>query len=157
MNRETALPPGISIREAELSDAVLDTLIAFSKDWEKEDSCRGYRANTAEDIEGRRVFLAFDQDRPVGYLFGLTENTQKASSVMPAGTPCFEAEELYVLPAYRSRGIGAALFRTAAGAVRGEAAYITVSAAAKNWRAILHFYLEELGMEFWSARLFMKL
>ena len=26
-----------------------------------------------------------------------------------------------------------------------------------NWRAILHFYLEELGMEFWSARLFMKL
>ena len=99
MNRETALPPGISIREAELSDAVLDTLIAFSKAWEKEDSCRGYRANTVEDIEGRRVFLAFDQDRPVGYLFGLTENTQKASSVMPAGTPCFEAEELYVLPA----------------------------------------------------------
>ena len=34
---------------------------------------------------------------------------------------------------------------------------VTVSAAAKNWRAILHFYLEELGMEFWSARLFMKL
>ena len=57
MNRETALPPRISVREAELSDAVLDTLIAFSKAWEKEDSCRGYRANTAEDIAGRRVFL----------------------------------------------------------------------------------------------------
>ena len=145
------------IYEAVLDEALEHELIHLSRDWEAEDSCRGYRANTAEDIEGRRVFLAFDQDRPVGYLFGLTENTKNASSVMPAGTPCFEVEELYVLPAYRSRGIGAALFRAAAGAVRGEAAYITVSAAAKNWRAILHFYLEELGMEFWSARLFMKL
>ena len=48
------------------------------------------------------------------------------------------------------------LFRAAADAVREEAAYITLSTASKNWRAILHFYLEELHMEFWNARLFKK-
>ena len=82
---------------------------------------------------------------------------EKASSVMPAGTACFEVEELYVRPSFRSRGVGAALFRFAEEAVRGEAAYMMVSTATKNWRAILHFYLEELGMDFWSARLFKKI
>ena len=32
-----------------------------------------------------------------------------------------------------------------------------VSTATRNWRMILHFYLEELDMDFWSARLFKKL
>ena len=159
-HEKNPVPAGIVIRETELTEAVMDTLIAFSRDWEAEQSCYGYRANTAEDLEGRRVFLAYDTDagnKPVGYLFGLTETSRNASSVMPEGTACFEVEELYVVPACRSRGIGTALFRAAADAVRGEAAYITLSTATKNWRAILHFYLEELHMEFWNARLFMKL
>lgn len=29
--------------------------------------------------------------------------------------------------------------------------------ATRNWKAILHFYIEELGMEFWNARLFKKI
>jgi hypothetical protein len=31
-----------------------------------------------------------------------------------------------------------------------------LSTATKNWKAIFHFYLDELGMKFWSARLFKK-
>ena len=57
----------------------------------------------------------------------------------------------------RSRGFGSALFRFAEEAVRGEASYMMVSTATKNWRAILHFYLEELGMDFWNARLFKRI
>ena len=34
---------------------------------------------------------------------------------------------------------------------------IMLIAAAKNYRAILHFYIDELGMDFWSARLFKKI
>ena len=147
----------VSIREAPLTEELLERLIALSADWEAENSCRGYRRNTAADLEGNQIFLAEAESGILAYLFGHVEHTEKESSVMPAGTACFEVEELYVRPAFRSRGIGAALFRFAEGAVRDRAAYMMVSTATKNWRAILHFYLEELGMDFWSARLFKKI
>jgi len=145
------------IREVPLTDSVMETLIALSRDWEAENSCYGYRANGRSDIEGMRVFLAEDGGRTVGYLFGKPFRPEKAASIMPDGAPCFEVEELYVIPERRSQGLGRALFNAAAAAVKGEADYILLSTATKNWRAILHFYIDTLGMEFWSARLFMKL
>ena len=49
------------------------------------------------------------------------------------------------------------LFRFAEEAVKTEAEYIVLSTATKNWKAIFHFYLDELDMTFWSARLFKKI
>lgn len=148
---------GMCIREAALTPELTEELIALSVDWEAEQSCHGYRRNTASDIEGNRIFLLEEEGRILGYLFGHVEQAKQDSSVMKAGTACFEVEELYIRPESRSRGLGSALFRFAEEAVRGQADYIMLSTATKNWRAILHFYLEELGMEFWSARLFKKL
>ena len=109
------------IYETELTDRVLETLIAMSVEWEAEMSTFGYRANERADIR------------------------------------CFEVEELYVVPHHRSEGIGKALFSFAEKAVRDTADYMVLSTATKNWRAILHFYLEELDMEFWNARLFKRI
>ncbi len=146
-----------SMREASLTPELAEELIRLSGEWEAEDSCRGYRKNGIEDLEGRRIFLLEEQGRILAYLFGLAEKAKNCSSVMPEGTPCFEVEELYVRPDFRSRGLGAALFRHVEAALRDEAEYLTLSTATKNWRAILHFYLEELELSFWSARLFKKL
>ena len=63
----------------------------------------------------------------------------------------------YVIPARRSAGIGRKLFELASDEVRSEAEYMVLSTATKNWRAIFRFYLDELGMEFWSARLYKKI
>ncbi len=144
-------------REAELTDALLEKLIALSKDWEAENSCHGYRANARADIEGNRIFLAEEDGKILGYLFGSVRASERQSSVMPDGTAYFEVEELYVVPERRREGVGRALFAHAEDAVREEAAFILLSTATKNWRAILHFYLDELGMEFWSARLFKRI
>ena len=76
---------------------------------------------------------------------------------MADGTPCFEVEELYVVPERRSQGVGRALFEQVSQIVSAEAQYILLSTATKNWRAILHFYIDELGMTFWNARLYKKL
>ena len=146
----------VAIREAALTDAVIETLIALSRDWAAENSCHGYRVNSRESIEGRRVFLAEEGGRVVGYLFGKPFRAEKASSIMSQGSACFEVEELYVIPERRSRGIGGALMAALEAAVKGEAEYVTLSTATKNWRAILHFYIDEVGMEFWNARLFKK-
>ena len=147
----------MTIQETPLTDPVLSRLIALSRDWEAENSCYGYRANQRTDIEGNRIFLAEENGEVVGYLFGHAFRSENMRSVMPEGSACFEVEELYVVPALRSQGIGKALFQYAAEAVRAEADYIVLSTATKNWRAIFHFYLDELGMEFRSARLIKKI
>ena len=147
----------VSVREAENTPEVCGLLIALSEQWEQEGSCRGYRRNTEEDLSGRRIFLAYDGDRTVGYLFGIMEKAARSSSVMPEDTPYFELEELYVIPDRRSQGVGKQLFRFAEASLSGGTEWLMLSTASKNWKAVLHFYIDELGMEFWDARLFKKI
>lgn len=147
----------IRITEAELTEDVLNELIRMSEEWEAEQSCYGYRKNERTDIVGNRIFLACVGTVVAGYLFGHVEKSEKATSIMPDGTPFFEVEEIYVRPTYRGHGIGKQLFEYAEQAATGEAEYMMLSTATKNWKAILHFYIDELEMSFWSARLFKKI
>ena len=147
----------MTIREAVLDEKTLAVLIGFSEDWAAENSCYGYRPNEKSDIEGNRIFLAEEDGRAVGYLFGKVYPSKQMQAIMPEGTPDFEVEELYVVPERRSRGIGMKLFSYAEEAVKAEAEYMVLSTATKNWKAIFHFYLDELDMTFWSARLFKKI
>ena len=147
----------MTIREVNPDERMLAVLIGLSEDWAAENSCYGYRPNEKDDIEGNRIFLAEEDGRTVGYLFGKVLLSEQMKSIMPEGTPYFEVEELYVVPERRSGGIGMKLFRFAENAVKTEAEYMVLSTATKNWKAIFHFYLDELDMTFWSARLFKKI
>ena len=147
----------LAVRETPLTDELLSELICFSEDWEAEQSCHGYRKNERPDIEGERIFTAFAEGEMIGYLFGHMEKAKNSSSIMPEGTPYFEVEELYVVPEKRSQGIGAKLFGYTEEAVKADADYMVLSTATKNWKAVFLFYLDELDMTFWSARLFRKI
>ena len=147
----------MNIREVTVNEELVNTLIALSEAWEKENSCYGYRANTKEDIDGNRVFLAQEDGKVLGYLFGKVCASKNMTSIMPESTAYFEVEELYVIPSRRSEGIGKALFRYAEDALRCDARYMVLSTATKNWNAVFHFYLDELNMCFWSARLFKEI
>lgn len=148
----------MKIYEASPGDEVIEKLIAMSAHWEAENSCWGYRSNGRDDILGNRIFLAEQDGETLGYLLGHSEQAKRTSSVMPEGTPFFEIEELYVDAGHRSMGIGGALFRFAEQEAKASgAAYVMLSTATKNYKSILHFYIEELGMDFWSARLFKRL
>jgi hypothetical protein len=146
------------IYEAELNDELLKRLIDLSAEWEQEDISYGYRKNSREDIEPNRIFLASDGDEIIGYLLGHTEIAKRTSSVIKEGTPFFEIEELYVLPDRRSEGIGRVLFNFAEQKVKSEGLeYIMLSTSTKDYKSILHFYTDVMGMDFWNARLFKKL
>ena len=149
-------PENIRIFETDLTEEILKELIYLSEEWEKEGSCYGYRKNEKADIDGNRIFLACAGTTIIGYLFGHTEKAEKASSIMQDGTPYFEVDEIYVRPEYRSGGIGKQLFDCAEKAVAEVADFLMLSTATKNWKAIFHFYIDELGMNFWSARLFKR-
>ena len=143
--------------EAEQSPEILEKLLQLSAQWAAEQNCYGYYPNTEADIEGKRFFLAEDEDGIEAYLLGKIEPAKNMKSIMPEGTLYFEVEELYVVPEKRSQGIGEALFRFAEEKIKKEAEFIVLSTASKNSKAILHFYLDELGMQFWSARLFKRI
>jgi len=77
---------------------------------------------------------------------------------MQDGTPYFEVDEIYVVPENRGRGVGSALYRFIEEAAQKEGMeYVMLTTATKDFRRILHFYIDEMGMEFWSARLFKKI
>ena len=129
----------LEIKEKELDEDLLATLIALSEDWERENSCHGYRKNEKEDIEGNRIFLALERGNVIGYLFGHRELSKKSSSIMPDGTPFFEVEEIYIKPEYRSMGIGKKLFEYAENHVKDDAEFIMLSTATKDLEGDIPF------------------
>lgn len=148
----------MTIREPVLDDALLGKLIGLSGRWAAENNCWGYCQNHKESIMGNRVFIAEEGGEVLGYLFGQRHVAEEMYAVMPKGTEHFVIDELYVIPEQRSRGVGSALFRFMEETVRAEGvSQLMLSTASKDFRRILHFYVDELGMDFWSAQLFKKL
>ncbi len=145
------------IEKVSLTKEIEAELIAMSALWEQEDSCYGYRTNTAEELKGQDIFLATVDGKTVGYLLCHIYIQEKESCTVPHGSRCLEIEELYVLPEYRSQGLGEALYQRAADSYGPEMEYATLTTATKNYKAILRFYIDKHDMTFWNARLFQKL
>ena len=73
------------------------------------------------------------------------------------GSRCFDVDEVYVLPAYRSQGIGGRLFQAIQEYAKTQADFLTLATSTKDYRRVLHFYAEQNGMDFHSAYLTKKL
>ena len=145
----------VTIHEAKQSD--IKRLLELSLMWEKEDSCYGYRANTEGDFQDCYILAAYD-DELIAYVFGKEEIQDKQTSVIDKNMHYFEVQEIYVHPLYRLRGIGKQLIERLEEELREKGIeMMLLSTATKNWRAILHFYIDEVGMNFWSARLYKRL
>ena len=145
----------VAIYEAKQSD--IKRLLELSLMWEKEDSCYGYRANTEDDFQDCYILAAYD-DELIAYLFGKEEIQDKQTSVIDKNMHYFEIEELYVHPSYRSRGIGKQLMESLEKELKKKGLeMMMLSTATNNWKAIMHFYIDEIGMNFWSAKLYKRL
>lgn len=128
-------------------------LIELSKKWQEENCSYGILANTEDDITPP-LCVAMENEEIVGYIFGHYYVTKQQTSCIPVGCQCFSVDELYVLPEYRSQGIGRELFARMETDVRSSCAYLTLNTSTKDHRKILHFYVDELDMRFHSAFLF---
>ena len=142
----------VAIHEAKQSD--IKRLLELSLMWEKEESCYGYRANTEDDLQDCYILAAYD-DELIAYIYGKEEVQDKQTSVIDKNMHYFEIEELYVHPSYRSHGIGKQLMESLEKELKKKGLeMMMLSTATKNWKAIMHFYIDEIGMNFWSAKLY---
>ncbi len=137
-----------------------DELIEMSGEWEKEFSSHGYLQNETKDLENQRLIIAMDTEtnKLVGYLYGHKYKTRNASATIPEDSKVFELEEIFVKKEYRSRGIGTTMFNAIEDKMKQEGvSYITLTTKTKDYKKIFNFYIEELGMSFWHARLFKQI
>ncbi len=147
----------VHIEEIILNDDEIQALLKMSLEWEKEDIVYGYHHNSTQDLEGKRVFIAKDNDNIIGYLFG-KEFLHDDTSLISKDSRCFDIEEIYVKKDYRSNNIGLKLFEILEQKlIEEEVSFITLSMASKNYKALLHFYIDMCDMDFWHAKLFKKL
>ena len=145
----------VTIHEAKHTDT--KRLLELSLMWEKEDSCYGYRADMEDDFQDCYILAAYD-DELIAYIFGKEEIQDKQTSVIDKNMHYFEIEELYVHPSYRSRGIGKQLMESLEKELKKKGLeMMMLNTATKNWKAIMHFYIDEIGMNFWSAKLYKRL
>lgn len=144
------------IDKIELTEDRVAQLIALSQMWMDENISHGMRANGREDLQ-EPVFAALDGDKIVGYAFGHAYMKEKKTDSIPVGSRCFDVDELYVLPAYRSQGLGGRLFTAIQDYAKTQGDYLTLATSTKDYRRVLHFYAEQHGMEFHSAYLTKKL
>lgn len=150
----------IKYQKATFSDEVVDQLINLSHIWAEEDITNGLIPNTREDLK-EPCYIALDNSKIVGYIFGHFYNNEKKLSIpngeIPIGERCFEIDELYVLKEYRSQGIGKELYRLLEKEVESEVKFITLPTSTRDYRKILHFYIEEVEMSFHSAFIYKKI
>lgn len=133
-----------------IGEKTIQSLINLSKSWENENCTHGIVANNADDIK-EPLYVAIDNNEIIGYIFGHYYTVENKTSYIELGEKCFMVDELYVLPKYRSQGVGRELFRRLESEVKNSCAYITCSTSTKDYKKILHFYVDELDMDFHSA------
>ena len=147
----------ISREDAATSPADLRALLALSLAWAEEGCCPGYSANDPAEYAGKEIRVARREGRIIAYALGHFRTLDQTTSYGRDGERVFELDELYVLPEYRGRGVGQALFRRLEADVRARADVIELIAASRDYAGLMKLYIDELGMTFNHALLVKRL
>ena len=146
----------MEIRKIDENDVLIDTLIKLSVDWENEHNTEGYISNSKDTFKNTEIYVVLIDDEAIGYLYGYFRKSPVSNSVQKINDRIFEIEELYIVPKYRNMGYGKKLYKYVEEGVKDKVDLILLSTATKDYKRILHFYIDELDMTFWNARLYKR-
>jgi ribosomal protein S18 acetylase RimI-like enzyme len=138
-------------------EILVKDLIFLSEAWAAEKTCPSYSPNSPSDFLGRDLFLTYDGDNLVGYGLGERKIVERETSYNKVGEKIFELDELYIRPAYRSQGVGQALFQFIEESLRPQVQVLAVTAVSYRYADLLRFYIDELGLTFSYAYLVKRL
>jgi len=134
-------------------------VLAFQQQWTEEQITYGYQPSTEEQIRtalGPYFYVAEVKGELVGFVSGAV-GISPGLAVMPEGQAYLSIDDLYVVPEWRSQGVGHLLVDaiTACAQKAGlQAAMVYTST--KDVHRILRFY-EQNGFQSWFVQLFRPL
>lgn len=126
----------------------------LSAKFEREECCNGIVADNQDYFSDKKVAVAKIDNTIVGYCYGKFEIKEKDTSKFKKGQKSFYLEELYIDKSFRNQEIGRTLYRFIESyAIENGCDWIETTAVSKNYKSLLSFYIDVLGMEFWSAEM----
>lgn len=126
----------------------------LSAKFEREECCNGIVADNQDYFSDKKVAVAKIDNTIVGYCYGKFEIKEKDTSKFKKGQKSFYLEELYIDKSFRNQEIGRMLYRFIESyAIENGCDWIETTAVSKNYKSLLSFYIDILGMEFWSAEM----
>jgi len=146
----------VEVRLCKLEE--IDEVVRLSKEFELEGCCNGVKSDDREYFLARKVVIAVDEGRIIGYAHGSEEVEEKERSYAKAGDKYFELDEIYVEKEHRCQGVGKMLYwyLEAMASMKG-CKTVRLNAVSKDYKKLLNLYIDELGMEFISAYLVKKI
>ena len=120
----------------------------------KENCCNNIIADNEDYLIEKKILIALEGEQIIGYVYGSFEEEKTLRSYAKPHDKYFELEEIYVLPQYRNNHVGQTLFCEIEKYATNEGAKtLRLNAVSKNYKSLLRFYIEILGMDFISAYL----
>lgn len=130
----------------------IQRLVELSEAFEQEECCNGIVSDDYNHFANKKVAVCLVKGEIVGYCYGTIEKEDMMRSYSNVGDLIYYLDEMYLLPEYRNCGIGKRLFEYVEKyAKQNSCKTIRLNAVSKDYKRLLSFYIEELGMNFWSA------
>lgn len=146
----------LTIKKEEFSNDLVEKLIPLSFVWAKERITNGLVENTVMDFLEKDIYVAYNNSSIIGYALAKTYKESEAAPTIKENSIVYDIEEFYILPTYRNQLIGSKLFQYIEDNVKDKVDVIQLISATKDYKKALNFYVEMVGMDFFTAKLFKK-
>lgn len=143
----------LTIRQA--AEADLPAVLALSDALIAEGCCNGMKPDTLDDLRGWVIHVAEADGQLVGYAYGEEAESRWSVGACRKGERFYDLEMLYVSPNHRGKGVGKALYEAELCRARSlNVSQIRLTAVNRDWKRLMHLYIDELGFAFWTATLY---
>lgn len=130
----------------------------MSDDLISENCLNGMTKDTIEYLSDYDIDLVLVDGEIIGYAYASVSDASKNVGFIKKGEKTYYIEEIYIKPCFRNKGYGKKIFKhMEKKAIELGCKSIQLNAVSKKYKELLHFYIDELDMQFWNAYLIKKI
>ncbi len=149
----------MNITYRQFENCYVKTIANLQKQWESEAITYGFIADSDDDILAYNrdyFYIALDGENVIGYVTGEVKVNDKDNymNVFPLNTEYLQVNDLYIVPTYRSKSIGAEFLTIVEEKSKANGVeHIFLSSATIDAEAVRRFY-EKNGFKIWTTMFF---